>query len=392
MAKAKYKKNSRGEFETKVWDGTYNPDGSKHRKRLVSKKSSADLEKQVIALKNSVENGSFVQQTDILFLDYAKHWLSTKKSVKSENTQAMYENIINVHLAFLEYTKLSDIRNSHFQQAINYALDKPRTCQQIYITFKQVINMAVLDNHIGKGMAELICADINLPKYIPGEKRTLTSIEKAALDKAELTDRERAFITLIQYCGIRRGEALALTVFDFSFGGNGNYLNINKALIFRQNEALIKDMPKTEHGFRKIPIPTAAVSFLKQYVGACNGQLFMNRTGNLITKSSYRKMWESIINKLNAAAGGTESFPVITDLTAHIFRHNYCTELCYKIPAISIKKIAYLMGDTEKMVLEVYNHIQEEKENPADVLEEVFCGQNADIDAKKVVCGHDADI
>lgn len=392
MAKAKYKKNSRGEFETKVWDGTYNPDGSKHRKRLVSKKSSADLEKQVIALKNSVENGSFVQQTDILFLDYAKHWLSTKKSVKSENTQAMYENIINVHLAFLEYTKLSDIRNSHFQQAINYALDKPRTCQQIYITFKQVINMAVLDNHIGKGMAELICADINLPKYVPGEKRTLTSIEKAALDKAELTDRERAFITLIQYCGIRRGEALALTVFDFSFGSNGNYLNINKALIFRQNEALIKDMPKTEHGFRKIPIPNVAVSFLKQYVGACNGQLFTNRAGNLITKSSYRKMWESIINKLNAAAGGTESFPVITDLTAHIFRHHYCTELCYKIPAISIKKIAYLMGDTEKMVLEVYNHIQEEKENPADVLEEVFCGQNADIDAKKVACGHDADI
>ena len=44
MAKAKYIKNSRGEYETKIWDGTYNTDGSKHRKRLVSKKSSADLE------------------------------------------------------------------------------------------------------------------------------------------------------------------------------------------------------------------------------------------------------------------------------------------------------------------------------------------------------------
>ena len=38
MAKAKYSKNSRGEYETKIWDGTYNADGSKHRKRLVSKK------------------------------------------------------------------------------------------------------------------------------------------------------------------------------------------------------------------------------------------------------------------------------------------------------------------------------------------------------------------
>ena len=28
MAKAKYLKNSRGEYETKIWDGTYNADGS----------------------------------------------------------------------------------------------------------------------------------------------------------------------------------------------------------------------------------------------------------------------------------------------------------------------------------------------------------------------------
>lgn len=65
MAKAKYTKNSRGEFETKIWDGTYNPDGSQHRKRLVSKKSSADLERQVNQLKNAVENGQYVQKTDI---------------------------------------------------------------------------------------------------------------------------------------------------------------------------------------------------------------------------------------------------------------------------------------------------------------------------------------
>ena len=63
MAKAKYKKNARREFETKIWDGTYNPDGSKHRKRLVSKKSSADLERQVSQLKNSVENGQYVERT-----------------------------------------------------------------------------------------------------------------------------------------------------------------------------------------------------------------------------------------------------------------------------------------------------------------------------------------
>ena len=52
MAKAKYKMNSRGEYATKIWDGTYNADGSKHRINLKSKKSSADLEKKVNALKD----------------------------------------------------------------------------------------------------------------------------------------------------------------------------------------------------------------------------------------------------------------------------------------------------------------------------------------------------
>lgn len=390
MAKAKYKLNSRGVYETKIWDGTFNIDGTKHRKILSSRKSSADLEKKVHALKHAVANGSYVQNTDVLFGDYAKHWLITKKAVKGENTQDMYRNIINKHLDFLYNVKLTDIRNSHFQQAINNALDKPRTCQQIYITFKQIIAMAVSDTHIGKGMADLICNNIDLPKYITPEKRVLTSTEKTALETADFTDRERAFLYLIQYCGIRRGEALALTKFDFLFKQSENTLTINKDVIFRGNTPQIKNMPKTDNGFRKIPIPDHAAIFLREYICTLpESHLFTKSNGDLITKSSYRKMWEAIIKKMNLAAGGTDSFPVINNLTAHIFRHNYCTELCYKIPAISIKKIAYLMGDTEKMVLEVYNHIQDEKENPAAVINDIFADTKTDIMLKNAACGHE---
>ena len=80
-------------------------------------------------------------------------------------------------------------------------------------------------------------------------------------------------------------------------------------------------------------------------------------------------MWVSILHKMNLAVGGTESLQIINGLTAHIFRHNYCSELCYQIPAISTKKIAQLLGDTEKMVIEVYSHILEEKEDAQTVVE-----------------------
>ena len=54
------------------------------------------------------------------------------------------------------------------------------------------------------------------------------------------------------------------------------------------------------------------------------------------------------------------------------------------------------MGDYKKMVLGVYNHIMEEKEDPAAVVNSIlaiwFCGHSADIRPKKRPCGHGADI
>ena len=37
-----------------------------------------------------------------------------------------------------------------------------------------------------------------------------------------------------------------------------------------------------------------------------------------------------------------------------------------------LKKVAQLMGDTEKMVLNVYNHIMEEKEDAAKVVNDTL--------------------
>ena len=93
----------------------------------------------------------------------------------------------------------------------------------------------------------------------------------------------------------------------------------------------------------------ATAAYLKEYLAALPGSyLFTCRDGSIMTHSAYVKMWQLIVRKMNHAAGGTGAFPVISDLTAHIFRHNYCSNLCYQVPAISIKKIAQLMGDTEK--------------------------------------------
>ena len=80
-----------------------------------------------------------------------------------------------------------------------------------------------------------------------------------------------------------------------------------------------------------------------------------------MTKDAYRRMWEYIQKKMNSP-----------ELTAHIFRHNFCANLCYQVPRISLKKVAELLGDTDKMVIEVYNHVISEKDDASGAMEEAL--------------------
>lgn len=364
MATKKYQKGADGYYRTKVWDGTYNKDGTKHRANLKSDKSSKDLERQVNELKEKVKNRQVVQKDDILFIDYAREWLRTYKGMRAANTQAMYRNIIEKHFTTVETVRLQDIEHIHFQQLINSAMDKPRTCQQIAITFRQIIKTAEKLRKLPAGAVSTICDDVELPRYKKAVKRPLTATEKAAIAKVDFTPRERCFVFLIYGCGLRREEALALMQTDISI--KKRTLKVQRAVFFDGNNPGIKE-PKTDNGYREIPMPEYLVEFLRHY--KADGYLIQKMAGGLMTKSAYDKMWESIVRKMNLAAGGTEHVRVITGLTAHVFRHNYCTQLCYQIPKISIKKIAQLLGDTEKMVMEVYNHIIEEQENPSEAIE-----------------------
>ena len=361
MAKAKYKQGKDGFWRTRAWDGTYNPDGTKHRINLKSEKSSGDLEKQVNALKEKVRNREIVHRTDEMFIDYAREWLNTYKQVRERNTRLMYENIIEKHLIMLQNYRLNEITPDHISYVINTNAGHPRTCQQIALTFRQIIKAAIRSRKLPAGIYDELCGSIELPKYIPSEKRPLTPEETAAIKTADFTGREKCFVLLIYGCGLRREEALALKAFDINLKTHN--LTVNKALAFDGNKSYIKS-PKSKNGARCVPLPPFLEEFLTEYLKTTGDKYLVDsKSGDMITLSGYRRMWESIIRKMNTAAGGSDTFPVIKGLTAHMFRHNYCTQLCYQVPTISTKMIARLMGDNERMILDVYSHVCEDKES-----------------------------
>ncbi|MEZ3435682.1 MAG: site-specific integrase [Lachnospiraceae bacterium] len=360
MAKAKYKRGADGYFATKVWDGTYDPvTGQKNRKNIRTKKSSADLEKKVNKFRAEVEQRKNVRESDITFFQYANSWREVYKNNCENGTKAMYKNIIEKHFIVLEHVRLQDVDRIHLQLALNHADGKERTQQQILLTFKQVLKSAVADHLFPANVMEEIFMNTDSIQYHAKEKRVLTENEKKAVFSANLTAKDKIFLYIIYGCGLRRGEALALTIFDFNL--KKKEVTINKSHEFVNDKPVQKE-PKTKNGYRTIPIPEKVFPYVEQYINElkANGKLYLftMNNGKPVTKSSYDKMWSRILNAMQKVTGEQ-----ITGLTAHVFRHNYCTNLCYQIPKVSVKKIAQLMGDTEGIVLKVYNHMILEKED-----------------------------
>lgn len=360
MAKAKYTRGKDGYFSTRIWDGTYNPvTGRKNRKNIRSKKSSGDLEKKVNAFKAEVEQRKVVRGTDITFLQYARSWLEVYKNNSENGTKAMYKNIIEKHFTVIDHVRLQDVDRIHLQLSLNHADGKERTQQQIMMTFKQILKSAVADHLFPANVMEDIFHNTDSIKYHAKEKRPLSESEKKAVFSADLKQKDRIFLYIIYSCGLRRGEALALTVFDFNL--KKKEVTINKSHEFVNDKPVQKD-PKTKNGFRTIPIPEKTFPVIDHYVRELKASgkiyLFTMSNGQPMTKSSYDKMWARILRAMQDVTKEQ-----IEGLTAHVFRHNYCTNLCYQIPKVSIKKIAQLMGDTEAIVLKVYNHMILEKED-----------------------------
>lgn len=367
---AKYKQRADGRYCTNV-DLGYDSNGNRLRK-MVYGKSVRDLDLKVLALKTEIAAGHISRDHQTVG-DYADMWLTTYKAHTELKTYKMYQSSIKYIKAEIGEIELIELRASDVQNLINANSEHRRTCEQIRLTMRQIISRAIDDNIITKD----ITRNIELPKKKKTEKRALTELEKEAIFKADFDDKDRAFIYILYYFGLRKEEALALTASDFDF--KKRILHINRALQVGSNreETKIKETKNTS-SIRDIPIPNAVFSILRDFCKS-NKQLYLfaDKNGNLPTISSFRRTWERILNKLNEAARTEKQkkykINPINDLTAHIFRHNYATMLYYS--DIGIKEASKLMGHSDtKMIMEVYAHLDDNKADVSTKLNNMFSG------------------
>lgn len=385
---AKYKKRPDGRYATSTIVG-YTDDGKPKRKTLYGR-TIMELDKKVAEFKSLQNKGIIINDEGMTVEQWGKKWLELYKSAKEYNTYTMYQNVLNKHIIpQLGDIRLNALKSHHIQELLNDIIQKGhhRTAEIVKLTIKQMIQQAIINEYIYKDVS----LKVSLPQSKKKEKRALTTEEKLLIEKSKLTQKERVFVDLLYYTGVRRGEALALTVKDIDF--INRKLTINKNLVLKDSQSDIKNSPKTDAGNRLIPLPTKLLSELKEYLANVSSiYLFTKQNGELMTKSSFRRFWDNILDKMNIAAGGdkfsrseTAIRLVSKDITPHIFRHTYATNLYYA--GIDVKTAQRLLGHSNiQITLEIYTHLDNSNISTAsDILNNYFDNQNNCSDSQNIV-------
>lgn len=348
----KYKKRADGRYHTAVRTGRFNEEG-KPISIDVYATTIKELEEKIVNVKYQINHGIFSFDSDSLFVDYAQQWLKTAKQNRGINTKAMYAGLIKNHIDLIANKRLKAISKMDIQRQINAVADHPRTCQQLKVMLSQIFESAIDDEILVRNPVR----NVELPRMMVKEKRAFTNAEKKAIKEANYTAQERAFIMLLYCLGLRKAEALALTWSDINF--KTNELTICKSIVYNIEKPTVS-LPKSNHSVRVLTMHPLLQQALKDYKQECTGMMLFQRDDKYLSKTDGVKLFKACKLKIEEALGHK------TEITAHYFRHNMASELYY---LVSIKEAVRILGHAdEKMIMHVYAHLDEEKENTKEKL------------------------
>lgn len=355
----KYKMRKDGRYKTRVWDGTYK-DGEKHYIDVYSTKSSRDLELKVKEIEEKRQHGALTKDAEKDIYLYAIEYINRSKFSVESSTRRIYLSLAE-HLKYLQGCTFNNFTYNTVQDLFNSCSATPSVCMHLKMLLNQIGKAAERDRLMPRGTTEDIFRSISVPKYRPKKKEAITEEEKERLLKTPMPLQLKCFVYTLYYAGLRKSEAVCLKVSDVQ----GGLIYVSKSYGQGVDGSYLKT-PKSERGTRRVPIPQNLQAVYDEYLPTIkekDGYLFSADGSQPWDSSMLLKMWRKMQKLTN------------TDFSPHYLRHNYCTSLCYqsiKERSISPKKIAELLGDRDDMVMNVYSHIIEEKENTVDAIEKAL--------------------
>lgn len=294
--------------------------------------------------------------------EWAKEWLITYKQSKvGLGTYKDYEQKVRIYIIPHIGSKiLSSVRHYQLQHILNQQNRSKSNAKKLKITIEQIFKTAHLNELIHHNPA----VSLELPNLVDGKRRSITDDERKIILRVADTHRAGLWLKFILFCGLRPSEAIALKWDDIDF--NAKTVEVKRALESRTNK--IKP-PKTEAGYRVIPIPEQLLCILQDAYNNKKADYIFTQptTTKLHTVESMRCMWENFKREMNIQMGAKmyrskiekEDELVGRDLTPYCLRHTYCTDLQNAGVPINVAK--YLMGHSDiRVTANIYTHHTED--------------------------------
>lgn len=379
---AKYKKRADGRYYTSIPTGKLNEDGKEIRIHVYGH-SLEEFGRNKDAAKAALLTGNYTNDKKLTFSNYKWKWykIYIEDTTLSYARKQLYKNTLKNHTGQLDSLRLSMITKSDVQSGYNALNGHPNLQHEYYITVNQIFRTAIEDKLISDNPAY----NLSTTKSQKKKKRALSLVERESIPKADFSLKERCFVEILRYAGLRREEILALSRSDIDL--SREIISVNNVVEFIGERPNLRNYTKTPQGERVIDILLPLKPLLSEYLEDFTGHfLFENSQGELMSRTQYRRFFEKIKLKINDAANGRYHYEKIPNpkhpryklvydldmcegLSAHTFRHEYATILYYS--GVDLLEAIRLFGHSDsKTLTDIYAELRKEESKSKNKLNE----------------------
>ena len=330
MPRMKNKTREDGRLQSKVYIGN-------GKYKYVYAATNKELQQKIDEIKMKLGTGIDVSSENDTFGFWSGRWIELKRMDVTEKRWRSYDSRRH-YLDELAYQPIGKIKTAQIQKIIVDCATQPSEATGKPLARQTLINLKNIASQIFKlAIANRVtefnpAENVKVPKETPKETRQPLTDEQQ-LWVRETLHRAQTAAMIMMYAGLRRGELMALTWSDIDL--ENRTITVNKAVEFAGNTGKVVPTTKTESGMRTVYIPDVLVDYLaaqprKTFLVSCQV------SGKLHSETSWKRMWESYMNTMNAKYGDFGSVigtapkkrpTIIQTFTPHQLRHTYITML-----------------------------------------------------------------